>query len=120
MQCEFIKSDGNRCKSYSMQGSAFCYLHNSNISDKSKNEARSKGGKQKIIKVLNPLKDNIKINNVNDINILITYLINEVLGNRLDLRVATGVTYMANCLLKVFEISDIEKRIDTIERNITK
>lgn len=103
-----------------MHGSKYCYLHNTDVSESSKNEARSKGGKQKIIKVLNPLKDNIKINNVNDINILITFLINEVLGNRLDLRVATGVTYMANCLLKVFEISDIEKRIDAIEQNIAK
>lgn len=116
MQCEFIKSDGNRCKSHSMQSSMYCYLHNSSVSERSKKEARSKGGKSKIIKVSNPIGQPIEIKSSKDISVLITDLINKVLSDQLDLRIATGITYMANCLLKVYEISDLEKRISRIEQ----
>lgn len=119
MKCNYIKKNGLNCQANAMINNKYCYLHNPDITKREKQDAQSRGGKTKIIKVNEPMKKVIRTNNSKDITKLLSKMINDVLQDRLDLRIATGITYIANVLLKAFELSELEKRIDNIEQHLT-
>ena len=45
-------------------------------------------------------------------------MINKVLKNSLDIRIATGINYLLVSLMKGIEMSEIEKRISALELKI--
>lgn len=100
-----------RCKAYHQTDSIFCFMH-----DPEKAEARavavSQGGKSKAFVVnLAP----VKIEKARDVCLFITRTLNEVRKGDLHPQVANSFFYGANILLKAFELSDFERKIEELE-----
>ncbi len=117
MICKKIKSNGETCKNPALTKDIYCYWHSKKVPEAEKFEHRSKGGKNKII-VTNGYFPLFKLNSIKDVLKLNSSMINQVLQNELDLRIATGLTYMLNLQCKGIETATIEKRLSVIEKQM--
>lgn len=108
MQCDFIKENKEVCKAKALKSDTKCYAHSSKISEAEKNVFRSSGGKQKQLKVYSEF-DNYELDNIDEVLKLNTVLINSVLQNKIDLKIATGICYLLNMQVKCI---DIKNKID--------
>ncbi len=95
-----------------MTGSQYCFSHNPDTTV-AKRQATIKGGKspKKNHTALPP----VELKEVRDVANLLVLTINEVRGGAIDLRAANCIGYLAGHLVKTFEISELEKRMDEIE-----
>jgi len=119
MKCEFIKPDGTKCEAYAIKGSEFCYFHNPDISDEEKKEAQSNGGKTKALTLKEPLPE-LVLAEPADTVLLITDTISRVRAGKLDIRTANCLGFLSDKLLKAFEVSQLNSRVEIIERVIQK
>ena len=117
MQCKFIKPDGTQCNANAMSGLDYCYTHNPDISDEEKREAKQRGGQNRAIAISEPLPP-LKIAEPNDAVLLIVDTINRVRAGELDIRVANCLGFLTDKLLKAFEVSKLNDRVEIIERVI--
>jgi len=119
MKCEFIKPDGTKCEAYAIKGSEFCYFHNPDISDEEKREAQSNGGKTKALTLKEPLPE-LVLAEPADTVLLIADTISRVRAGKLDIRTANCLGFLSDKLLKAFEVSQLNSRVEIIERVIQK
>lgn len=119
MKCNFTKSNGEKCKTNAMKN-GFCYFHNPEISEEEKRNAVVKGGKSNKMLMVNSRFPEVKLKSAKDVSKLLSMMISKVMNNELDLRIATGITYIASHLLKAYEQTDLQEQIDNIEEMINK
>ena len=119
MKCEFIKTNGVKCEAHAIKGSEFCYFHNPDISDEEKKEAQSNGGKTKALTLKEPLPE-LVLAEPADTVLLITDTISRVRAGKLDIRTANCLGFLSDKLLKAFEVSQLNSRVEIIERVIQK
>jgi len=117
MQCSFIKPDGTQCNANAMSGLDYCYTHNPDISDEEKREAKQRGGQNRAVAISEPLPP-LAIAEPNDAVLLIVDTINRVRAGELDIRVANCLGFLTDKLLKAFEVSKLNDRVEIIERVI--
>jgi hypothetical protein len=117
MKCTLIKSDGEQCNAYAMSGLDYCYTHNPDISDEDKQEARERGGQARALTITNPLPA-LPINEPNDAVLLVIDTIHRVRAGELDVKTANCLGFLTDKLLKAFEISKLNDRVEIIERVI--
>jgi len=117
MKCEFIKPDGTKCEAHAITGSKFCYFHNPDISDEEKREAQSNGGKTKALTLKEPLPE-LALAEPDDAVLLIADTIKRVRAGTLDIRTANCLGFLSDKLLKAFETSRLNDRLEVIERVI--
>ena len=117
MKCEFIKPDGEKCEAYAVKDSEFCYFHNPDISDEKKREAQSNGGKTKALILKDPLPE-LVLTTPDHAVLLIADTISRVRAGTLDIRTANCLGFLSDKLLKAFEVSKINDRVEIIERVI--
>jgi len=117
MQCSFIKPDGTQCNANAMSGLDYCYTHNPDISNDEKREARQRGGQNRAVAISEPLPP-LAIVEPNDAVLLIVDTINRVRAGELDIRVANCLGFLTDKLLKAFEVSKLNDRVELIERVI--
>ena len=114
MECKHIKDDGTRCGQPAMRNDDHCFWHSKNISEKKKEEVRKKGGK--VVKILSQESlEPIKIEDTVDVVLLLADTINRARAGKMDTRVANCVGLLSGQILRAFEISDVEKRLNKIE-----
>ena len=102
-----------------MSGKEYCYSHSPDISTKEKKEARSRGGKNNAV-ILDGSFKPIKIENSKDVPNLLIDTINKVRSGQLEIRIANCIGYLSGHLLKAFEQSDIQGRLEAIENQLEK
>ena len=119
MKCEFIKPDGQKCEAYAVKDSEFCYFHNPDISDEEKREAQSNGGKTKALTLQEPLPE-LALTTPDHTVLLIADTISRVRAGTLDIRTANCLGFLSDKLLKAFEVSQLNSRVEIIERVIQK
>lgn len=119
MKCEFVKDDGETCEAYAVKGSSFCYFHNPDISDEDKREAQSNGGKTKALTLKEPLPE-LKLTAPDHAVLLIADTISRVRAGTLDIRTANCLGFLSDKLLKAFEVSQLNSRMEIIEQMIQK
>jgi len=119
MKCGFIKDDGTKCEAHAITGSSFCYFHNPDISDQEKREAQSNGGKSKALMLKEPLPE-IPLVKPNDAVLLIADTISRVRAGTLDIRTANCLGFLTDKLLKAFEVSQLNGRVEIIEQVIQR
>jgi len=117
MKCSFIKPDGEQCNANAMRGLDYCYTHNPDISDEEKREAKQRGGQNRAVAISEPLPP-LAIAEPNDAVLLIVDTINRVRAGELDIRVANCLGFLTDKLLKAFEVSKLNDRMEIIERVI--
>ena len=117
MKCKYIKDDTTLCNANAMQDSSYCYLHNPDISEEEKQSAQAKGGKGNKIKITEPLEP-VNIEKVEDIVKLLADTINRVRSGEMEIKIANCIGYLSGHITKAFEIAELEKRIEVVERTI--
>lgn len=117
MKCQFTKQNGEKCQADAMKDSQYCYLHNPDIPEEEKKQNQAKGGKGNLVKINKPLPP-VRINTPYDVVTFLTETINQVRSGELDVRVANALAYLAGHLIKALEVSEVDKRVSTIERII--
>lgn len=110
--CKFIKTGGEKCEAWAMTDSDFCFTHNPEM-EEAKKEAVIKGG-QSPKKNFNPLPP-VNIESNKDVVKLVSQVINEVRQGIIDVRVANCLFYGSGMLIKAFEITDLEGRVESLE-----
>jgi len=113
MKCEFIKPDGTKCEAHAIKDSEFCYFHNPDISDEEKREAQSNGGKTKALTLKEPLPE-LVLAEPADAVLLIADTISRVRAGTLDIRTANCLGFLADKLLKAFEIARLNDKVEMI------
>ena len=115
-ECQFKKQDGQECRANPMKDSEFCFTHNPDTEEE-KMLATSKGGRAPR-KAYEPLPE-LTIENTKDVVNLLSTTILEVRAGSIELRVANCIGYLSGHLIKAFEISDLEERINRLERKVS-
>ena len=119
MKCEFIKTDGEKCEAHAIKDSEFCYFHNPDISDEEKREAQSNGGKTKALTLKEALPE-IALTTPNHAVFLIADTISRVRAGTLDIRTANCLGFLSDKLLKAFEVSQLNNRVEFLEQFMQK
>ena len=115
MKCKFIKPDGTQCNANAMSGLDYCWTHNPDISDEEKREAKQRGGQARALTIANPLPA-LPIIEPNDAVLLIVDTINRVRSGELDIKTANCLGFLTDKLLKAFEASQTNDKLERIER----
>jgi hypothetical protein len=115
MQCKYIKSNKSQCKAKTIKESKYCFVHDPNNQEK-RLEASAKGGS--LSKKLNLDLDSINLKNSSDAVLLLEETINLVRQGDLPVNIANSIGYLSGHLLKAIEASEIQERLEVIERVI--
>lgn len=118
MKCRGKNKAGKRCKANAMNN-GYCYRHNPEITEQEKIEVSAKGGNVKQLVITEPYNV-IPLENIKDVSVFLALLINETMAGRMDLRLATGLTYISNSLIKALELSQLSDRVENLEGKIEK
>ncbi|HEY5124448.1 MAG TPA: hypothetical protein VIK14_12000 [Ignavibacteria bacterium] len=116
--CKAVKGNGETCGAKAMKESEFCYFHNPAVSEQRK-ESKRNGGKHKVI-VINgsDMYKPVKLETPKQVTRFYNKLVNEILSGEMDMRIATGIGYLLNGLLKSLEMSELTERLENIETMI--
>jgi len=115
MKCTQIKENGEPCGANAMQEASFCYLHNPAISEEEKREAQARGGANRGLTVNEPLPL-IPLSKPADAITLLADTIQRVRAGQLDVRIANSIGVLSGHLIKAFEVSQLNERVEIIER----
>ena len=114
MECQFVKSDGERCKAKVLDNDKFCFFHSKNEEVvQSRKQAASKGGRSN--KKVEYMQGPIKINSTSEIIDLYEKTVNDLRTGKIDIRRANSIAYICNSMLKAFEQRDILAKLQTLE-----
>jgi len=118
MKCTHNKENWEKCKAFAMKGKEFCYLHNPEIPEDEKKEAQSKWWKSWIKQLSSKTYAPIMIKDVWDISELLIDAINQVRWWEMDVKTANCIWFLSNHLIKAYEITTLEKKLDTIKKSL--
>lgn len=118
MQCKHKRKGGGQCRAHAMSGGKYCYLHNPDIPEEQKREARARGGQANPIMIKAPLPMIKKLGGGQDVILLLADTINRVRAGKMDIRVANCLGQLSGQLLKAIEIANTERRLDELEAKI--
>ena len=119
MKCNHTKENGETCEAYAVRDSEFCYFHNPDIDDEEKREAQSNGGKTKALTLKEPLPE-LALTTPDHAVLLIADTISRVRAGTLDIRTANCLGFLSDKLLKAFEVSQLNGRVEIIEQVIQR
>lgn len=102
------------CRAPALNNDNHCYFHSANVSAIDKRKARSKGGKTKLIKV-NCKYDNYKLRSTNDILSFNEMLINDLLQNKISLKLITGIAYNLTLQFRLLQFNSIGNKLSEYE-----
>jgi hypothetical protein len=115
MKCEYIKPNNDQCGANAMTDSKFCFRHNPDT-EVERNIATLKGGYA--LKTPDKPLPPVKLQSINDISGLIEDTINRIRTEPLSHHQANSIGYLSGILLKSFEISEYEKRLEALEQRV--
>lgn len=102
-----------------MQGSGYCYMHNPEVSEEEKREARQRGGENKALTIQTPLPP-VAVGCPEDVLLLIGETINLVRGGRLDIKTANCLGFLSDKYIKAYEIMRLKDRLEAVESVLSK
>ncbi len=118
MKCNHIKDNWEQCNAFSMKWTAYCFLHNPDIPQEEKKEVQSKGGKAGIKQLNTAFYPPVIIKDTCDISQLLIDTINQVRSTDMDIKTANCIWFLCNHLMKAYEITTLEKKLDAIKQSL--
>ncbi|MFC1790329.1 hypothetical protein ACFLZP_02495 [Patescibacteria group bacterium] len=115
MRCAYIKANGQRCGANAIKGAELCFTHNPRTRKKHA-LAVTRGGKASHRDRLN--LEPVKAQSPQDVISLLENTINGIRTGQIPPNVANTIGYLCGHLLKAIEASDLDKRLEVIERVI--
>lgn len=113
-RCIFIKNNGERCGGYPVEGSSYCINHEPRMREK-KLEAVKNGGAASSYEKLELALPAMVINNPTDVVGAAVQTVNEVRTGQLPPKVASTIGYLLGIVLKAYEVSNLDQRVEMIE-----
>lgn len=117
MKCRYLKLDGSACKANAMKDSDFCWMHSPHIDEIEKQHSRYRGGVNRHIPEKTELPE-VVLKNLNDIPPMLVDTIQHLRRGAIDVRLGTAIGYLSNVLMKSYELTDLEPRIEKVEQYI--
>jgi hypothetical protein len=116
MRCIHIKPNGEKCKSYCIPDSRYCWVHSPEINEQERKLALSRAvpGTYKMYMEL----PEMIIASSKDIPPLLVDTIQRLRNRTIDVRRGTAIGYLSGMLVRSYEASDIEARLEKIEELI--
>ena len=114
-QCEFIKPSGQRCEAKSMTGSLYCWWHNDEVTAQ-RLDAQRRGGLARHGST--GLLGNYEIRSPMDILQVLQDCLNEVYSIESSASKGKTIAYIAQVLLRGFEVVDLDNRLSSLEKRI--
>lgn len=115
MKCKLSK-----CRAHSMKESEFCFSHNPDSKGRHL-QAASKGGSNSV-SIGEKKLDHLSLNTPESIVVLLEDTINRIRITRedgtMDLRTAKAIGYLSSQIIKAIEVSDVNERLELVERII--
>lgn len=116
MQCKFVKTDGNLCEANAVTDSDFCFSHDPKY-QQAKLVAVTLGGENR--RHYEQYGNQLTIETPGDIKKLLTEVINGIWTGTIPAnQPANSIGFLARCWLDAYELSELEKRIKTIEEKL--
>lgn len=116
-QCEFIKQNGEQCGAYAGENSVYCISHNPEMQDV-KRAAVQKGGAAENYQKLNLELTPFTIDSPSDVSSAVVQTINELRSGKVPPKIANTIGYLLGIALKAFEVAEIDRKIEAIDRVI--
>jgi len=116
-QCEFKKTNGQRCRAPALTGSKLCFFHDPAEAAKRK-EAQSAGGLASSEGRSTWEWEHVEpmaLKTIEDIIRLVTEQLNELRGLEPSPRKATSLFYGVNVLVRLYEVLVLDRRLTEIE-----
>jgi hypothetical protein len=119
--CEFIKTDGSRCKAAALPNARWCFFHSPDRA-RERAEARSRGGKTRSRRaaVLPVTTADVPLKSVGDVVKLLGETINQTRKGTLDVKAANAVGYLSGVLLRALEGSDLARQLEELRQEVEK
>ena len=116
MRCIHIKPNGEQCKSYCIPDSQYCWVHSPEINDRERKLALSRAvpGTYKMYMDL----PEMLIETSKDIPPLLVDTIQRLRNRTIDVRRGTAIGYLSGLLLRSYELSGFESRIEKLEEMV--
>jgi hypothetical protein len=105
MRCRFIK------------GSDYCWRHSNIIAEHEKKSASALGGANRRIYFPTNLPE-VVLKSMSDIPPMLVDTIQHLRKGAIDVRLGTAIGYLSNVLMKSYEITDLEQRVEKVENYI--
>jgi len=115
LTCAFLKPDGAPCSAPPMNGSEFCFFHSPTTAERRK-QAQVAGGRASRRTLIPTDMPEYNLTSPDDVRKMLRDVANKVLKGELDHRVANGIGYLANQLLRAIEAGEIAQRLKQIEQ----
>lgn len=112
-KCKYILKNGNQCRATPQKNSDFCYFHNPSTNNEHFLSSK-KGGSTKKKRIINSLEF-IRLEESKDVVTLLTKTIQELRGEKIDVRVANAIGHLSNILLKAYELTSINSKVDELK-----
>jgi hypothetical protein len=115
-KCEFQKKNGGRCHADAQTGKNSCVFHDPAKASEG-HRARRAGGiaRSRLASVLPSDTPDHPLGNTKEVSAFLSASINQLRRGQLDPRVATGLGYLTNILLRALEQGPLEERMAKIE-----
>lgn len=116
--CRALNKAGRPCQAHALPGSEWC-LHHDPALELDRRAARIAGGKARQGRRIGPVgppAERVQLETVRDVVKLIEQEVNETLQLERSLNRARTIGYLAAVASKAIEISEIERRIEELER----
>jgi len=114
--CEFRKRNGERCNADAQAGKSLCVFHDPAKASEGR-RARRAGGitRSRAAAVLPSSTPDHPLGNTKEVSAFLADSINQLRRGQLDPRVANGMGYLTNVLLRALEQGPLEERLAKIE-----
>ena|SRR3990167_67542 len=113
--CIFVKDNQEQCGGFAIEKSQYCLSHDPD-SEKARLERAKKGGAGESYQRLDMKLKPLEIKNAQGIVDASIQLINEVREGALPPKIATTIGYLLSITQKAYEKSNLEYKIETLER----
>lgn len=115
--CAFIKANGERCQARKLRSSPYCYFHSPEVVVE-RAEARRRGGLARFGD--KGQTGSYVIKSPGDVLSILEDAINDTLALGNTTSRAKAIGYLAQIILKGFEVTEIENRLRALEARVYK
>lgn len=114
-KCIFIKEDGQQCEGFAIKGSEYCLSHDPN-SEELRAERAKMGGKSNSSQYIDIPLEPVKIKSATDILEILENTVNEVRTGKITIKAANTIGYLLGIAIKVYQVSELEMKLDNINK----
>lgn len=115
-KCKATTAKGKPCRSAPLSGGAFCFWHDPDRKADAQ-QARSNGGRARHgRKIDNDPRDPVKLEKAKDVLPILEMAVNDALALENSIARCRLIGYLCGIVVKTFEITDLQRQYDSLER----